>query len=268
MQLPGGRYRNHGIVEREWAFKPLDGHVELALWEAWRGPGSKVDCITRAIASTVEFPDCQEEDEAAAGLSVADRQFLLAQLACHLGASQFWLSADCQSCREPFDTPVDLVRVPVKPAGPGYPFAEAAVATGPVTLRVPTGADQAAIEELAEEAEAVALLARRCIVGDGESDGQTQLLTGADLVAIDAALQEVAPELATAVASSCPSCGAQNAIPFEVSALLHSSLKNPLQDVHDIAAIYHWAESEILALPRARRHAYLALINQRRGMFG
>lgn len=265
MQLPGGCYGEDGSIEREWAFRPLTGHVELDLWEAWHAPRSKVDRVTRSIAATVDLPSDRAGDGAAA-LSVADRQFLLARLTCRLGASQFWVSANCSSCGKPFDTPVDLERLPVRPGGDGYPFAKAEVAGRLVKLRAPTGADQAAIEEIADERQALVALARRCILAAPEAAPVADDLTDDDLYAIDATLQDVAPEVATAVTTACPNCGAENATPFDVAALLRASLRNPLEDVDDIAAIYHWGEAEILALPRERRHRYLELIDRRRGM--
>jgi hypothetical protein len=265
MQLPGGLYRQDGIVEREWDLRPLNGHLELALWDAWHGSRSKVDCITRTIASTIKLPGDCDEDTAAAGLSVADRQFLLAQLACHLGASRFWISADCPSCRERFDVPVDLTRLPIKPAGEGYPFAEAEISSGAVKVRAPTGTDQAAIQNIADERQAMVSLVRRCIVPQAGREPVEQTFTDDDLNAIDEAFQHVASEIASAVTSRCPNCGTENSTPFDLSALLLSSLRNPLEEVHDIAAVYHWSEGEILALPRERRHQYLALIDQRRG---
>ncbi len=254
MLLPGGLCREDGIVDREWALMPLDGHVELALWEAWHGARSKVGAVTRAIASAIALAGARENaDDAAADLSVADRQFLLAQLARQLGASRFWLSADCTSCGKPFDVAVDLARLPVKTAGESYPFAEAKLAHRTVRLRAPTGRDQAAVEEIADEGQAVRTLVERLVERDAHAE---PALSDDDLEAIDEALQAVAPEVATAVTSACPDCGADNATSFDVAELLLSSLRNPLEEVHDIAATYHWGEGEILALPRERRHQY------------
>lgn len=267
MQLPGGLYREDGTVEKAWAFKPLDGHAELALWGAWQASSSKVDCVTKAIASAIELPKDRDEKESGADrLSVADRQFLLAQLACSLGASRFWISAECVSCRKPFDAAVDLEHLPVKPAGKGYPFAEAKILGGTAAVRAPTGADQAAIENIADERQALLSLVRRCLVPQSEGEHAEPAFTDDDLEAIDDALQKVSPEVATRVTSLCPSCGCENSTLFDVSALLLSSLKDPLEEVHDIAAVYHWGEGDILALPRERRHRYLALIDRRRGM--
>lgn len=256
MQLPGGTYDAQGEVNRALRFKHIDGVAELAMWQAGTGDKPRLGCIDRLIDCCVAL------GAPAASLSVADRQYVLAALASRLGHDQFWISSQCRDCESRFDARVDLSKLPAKPAGATYPFATATIAAGSARLRVPTGRDQAAIADITDTFEAIAALARHCIVSNDVSLADDPERLADDIEAIDAALQEVAPEVATSVSTECPDCGYENTTPFDIAALLISRLDNPLEDVHEIASIYHWSETEILSLPRQRRQDYLDLIDR------
>jgi hypothetical protein len=64
----------------------------------------------------------------------------------------------------------------------------------------------------------------------------------------------------TRVQLVCPSCGAMTSILVDASALVFERLASTtrlLNEVDTIARCYHWSERDILALPTARRRAYL-----------
>jgi hypothetical protein len=64
----------------------------------------------------------------------------------------------------------------------------------------------------------------------------------------------------------CPGCGAQARLTFDPATFLFARLRRRrdiLDDIDLIASHYHWGEAEILDLPIARRHAYLARIEAR-----
>jgi hypothetical protein len=64
----------------------------------------------------------------------------------------------------------------------------------------------------------------------------------------------------------CPGCGAQARLTFDPTAFLVARLRRHrdiLDEIVLIASHYHWGEAEILDLPIARRHAYLARIEAR-----
>jgi len=260
MMLPGGVWQQ-GSLQREAAFRPVDGHLELALaTAAGTGqdlPGLVSEALHAALAQLgSQAPDRQQVD----ALSVGDRQFLMSRLAGHLGLAQAWLSAVCSHCRSQFDFSLDYSILPAKPAARGYPFAEAKLTTGTVQLRVPTGADQRAILHLADEVQARQELAQRCIVG------QPVALTEDDIVLIEAALEELAPELSTSVSAPCPECATDNYLEIDPYYCLGRVGNELFLEVHKLAAFYHWSEADILNLPRWRRKKYLGLIDRARGM--
>lgn len=256
MRLPGGYYREDGKIMGSGRFRALNGHRERTVWEAIHGrPSSRPVSISRIIDALFEAED--GKDWSADQLSVGDRQFLLARLAARFDGGPFWLNSECVECGEHFDLCIDPGELPVKPPGAGYPFAFAKVGGRKLKVRAPTGVDQQAIAELEDEAEAITLLAKRCIIDPPPfTDGDETL------GAIETAMQAVSPEVAATATSQCPKCGTENETPIDVFGLLVSRMRDPLEEVHSIAFAYHWSENDILSLPRARRHAYLALIDR------
>jgi hypothetical protein len=259
MSLPGGLWHD-GRLEREYAFKALDGALELALAEAGAASGSVPERVGAVLAvALARLGDAAATPERVSALCVTDRQFLMRELAALVDDKPVWLAAVCHGCGEPFDVPVEPAQLPLKPAGAGYPWAEADTAGGRVRLHVPSGADQAAIAAIADTDEAMLALAQRCRV-EGPPIGAE------DLPAIDAAFERVAPELALAVAAVCPGCGAANTVPVAPYRSLDADADALFDEIHALASHYHWGEAEILALPRERRRRYLRLIERARGM--
>ncbi|MCP4308629.1 MAG: hypothetical protein GY788_27900 [bacterium] len=258
MQLPGGITTTDGRVEKRGRIRDIDGRLEMELWEACAGGGNRVACIDRIIDAAVEF---DAERPCAAELATGDRQFIMAQLSCHIANHLFWRSVACSGCDTLYDISIDLNQLPVVPAGTSYPTTTALITAGEVEVRVPNGADQAAVERIDDPMLAITELAQRCIMTPGRTLATETEARDTDLAAIDRALQEIAPQVAASVTSRCPDCGAENETAFDSTEPFFASLANPLTEFHDIAMAYHWSEAEIAALPRARRRAYLALID-------
>ncbi|MBT0895081.1 hypothetical protein KI811_14805 [Geobacter hydrogenophilus] len=269
MRLPGGIVRD-GARRRDFAFRSLTGAVELALAEA-DGVGSTLPArVTAALAAALAHVGGEAPLPATvAGLAVADRQFLMGRLATGLGLGESWLTAGCGRCGERFDFSVTHADLPVKEAGEGYPFATVETSLGPCRFRVPTGADQEFLAGLDDEREAFRCLVGRCLVdspGRRTGDGQPTF-TADDVARIESALEAVAPEVAVSVQAACPACGTTHVIDVDpYAALSRNAGGGLLQEIHILAASYHWSEGEILALPLERRRRYLELIDRARGM--
>lgn len=78
---------------------------------------------------------------------------------------------------------------------------------------------------------------------------------------VAAALLAARPLLDIRLALACPDCGHGFAPRFDITACLWADIETAaarlLDDVHVLAAAYHWPEAAILALTPARRAAYL-----------
>ena len=259
MQLPGG-IEGPGGVRRGFTFAPITGAVEMVLAAADEGrslPLRVTDALTAGLAELGGEPVTWER---AHHLCVGDRQFLMRQLAARLGMDRLWLTAHCRHCASPFDFAVEQSRLPVKPAGAGYPHAEVETTWGPRHFRLPTGADQAAIAHLDDEDQArLALLSRLAEIS-------VEALTEAEVDEVEKALEAVAPEVALEAEASCPECGTDNRVTLDPYFGIGLDEERLLDEVHRLAATYHWSEQAILALPRSRRQRYLTRIDRDRGM--
>ncbi|HEX5687856.1 MAG TPA: hypothetical protein VFY73_27895 [Ideonella sp.] len=273
--LPGGLVEG-GARTRTYAFRPLDGAVELALGEVVVDAPSLPVAVTRALCATLAtLGDAPASAERVDALCVADRQFLMRELQCLCDASTRWLVATCAVCGERFDLEVDLRALPVTPAPAPFPLASGTHDGRVWHARLPTGADQAWLAR----ADA-ASLGNDDVGGDDKdiADLETRLmqrllLDGTDphlsenpatpglREAVEAALDAVAPGVVTTLGAPCPVCGQVNAVTTDPYERLGTGLDDLLRQVYALASHYHWSEADILRLPRSRRHAYLALLD-------
>jgi hypothetical protein len=269
MRLPGGVW-TEGELRRDFAFRPMQGHVELVISESNAGLEAtplRVTSILHAALEDLGGKPPREQDIWA--LSVGDRQFLMRQLALKLGKDEKWFSADCSACHETFDFPIRQSELPVKDAGEGFPYVSVKTSIGDVRLHVPTGHDQAEIPQDVSTDEARLWLLQHCVEkGSGKHGESLSLsdLSDDELLRIEQAMEEVAPEIGVIVESECPVCGRANRIYLDPYAPVFDLKSQLFSQIHILAATYHWSQKEILDLPVARRLTYLSLIDQARGM--
>lgn len=260
-QLPGGLSED-GTLRRSYAFRPMDGALELALTEAVGKSSSTPDAVTRVLS--VALSHLGERDVSATridSLCVADRQYLMRALQSHLKRDRPWLTAICGHCDARFDLQVDVAALPVTVAGPGFPFVCVRAEGREWRARVPTGADQAWLAAQPEADLPRRLVERLLVDEDGSAHVDDELIAQ-----LDAALDAVAPALVLQLAANCPECERPNSVSLDPYGALTSSSNDELWlDVHRIAAHYHWSEADILGLPLERRRVYLDLIDQARG---
>jgi hypothetical protein len=270
VELPGGLWEN-GRCRKAFAFRPVTGALELALADSGNGRPMAVR-ITEALSAALEHLGGEAATpERVAACCIPDRHFLLRRLQIHAGRGKSWLQATCSACAQPFDFYLDVEALPVRPAKRGYPFASLRIGEVDMRFRIPTGSDQQAIIGMESDAEAQWGLLRRCWVpekGRGSAkDWKRFRLTGAEGFArVESALESVAPELVSGVQAPCPQCGHSNEVSLDPHAVLRQGVGEVLREVHLLAFHYHWSEADILGLGRPRRHHYLRLIDQSRGM--
>lgn len=121
-----------------------------------------------------------------------------------------------------------------------------------VEFRVPSVSDQLAIAG-AERAEET--LVRRCI--------RPPECGSAARRRAESAMEAMAPSLASELQGSCPECGAEVSAFFDPLQYVLRELRRQAayvyEDVWAIAERTHWPETDILALPAARRARYAGL---------
>jgi hypothetical protein len=86
---------------------------------------------------------------------------------------------------------------------------------------------------------------------------------------VERAMQALAPSLSHIVKGTCPHCQSAIEAYFDVQTFVLRELRiraiSVLRDIHLLAARYHWAEEQILALPGTRRLQYAAMIAEAGG---
>ena len=273
MQLPGGVWHNDQR-NRQFTFKPLTGSLELTLAEVACSNSSLPDKVTQVLSATLDQLAGQAPTfSSVETLCVADRQFIMRFLSIYLGSEQIWLTARCEHCEEQFDFMVNISELPVKEAGEGFPFASVETALGTCRIRVPNGADQRAIVSVENGKAALRILLERCMVQvPGElNDGKNvsdfiEKINPDDLRNIETAVEEVAPEIACMAQAACPECREVNVIGLDPYICLQQRPAKIFSEIHTLASIYHWSESDILSMTKMRRQRYLKLIDRSRGM--
>ncbi|MFK7868726.1 MAG: hypothetical protein AB8B58_05745 [Roseobacter sp.] len=260
ISLPGG-IETDGALRTDVVLRPMSGAVEMALAEVTRSSASQPAKVSRFLAETLLEVGGQPCDENVAGqLCVADRQYLVRQVGVSMGRDLIWLTGTCNACGESFDVPVEQSALPTKKASSDFPAVEVRLADRSVTVRSPTGSDQHAISHLPVD-KARDILLRRLAGLEGEAD-----VSSDEEAQIESAIEALSPEVTTEIGSACPACAAEQRIAVDPYAALAGHGGDILQDVHVLASKYHWPEADILALPRARRKAYLAMIDAARGI--
>ncbi len=149
----------------------------------------------------------------------------------------------------PAEQPGWFKLIDVPGAGRGGTARAADADDGGLFFRLPTIAD---LMEVAGGAEPAQELAHRCVRPSGIPARQLRL--------IETAMQAIAPILSRDLQGLCPACGAAVTLHFDPRRYCLRELRDRAgflyDDVDALARRYHWAEAQILALPRRRRMHY------------
>lgn len=173
------------------------------------------------------------------------------------------LSARCvaAACGDAFEFELPLQALPGGEADAG-PISVPLGDERSVTMRRPTGEDLRCWRDAkpASRAEAVRVMLDSLVLA-GQAGPEDEACVSASIAAMD-------PLVDFTVSCRCPACGAPNEVAVDLESLALARLlarqRSLLQEVHRFASNYGWTESEVLALPPARRARYLALIEGER----
>ena len=239
------------VSNLEVALRQPDGADELVLRETGGSP------VSRALALLARLSDAEDCSQ----LTVTDFEVLLLALRVEALGEVWDLGFACPDCASPVEVSFRLADYvghirPRRPAhvsdAPGRPGWHTCQG---VAFRLPTARDQAAVAEFADPTKA---LTERCF-DPPRPPARVR-------ARIERAMAAMAPEVSRPLAGRCPACDAAVEAPVHVARLVIGELTrqsaNLYDEVHLIAAAYHWREAEILQLPRRRRQAYAERIRQ------
>jgi uncharacterized protein (UPF0212 family) len=229
----------------------------LDLWERGRGQTSAQRALAWLEAARLE----DQDDPAFWTIAERDAQILF------LRESAFGLemegSAHCPRCGErlelQFTTREILPRAETSGGHIAVELDDCAV-----RFRLPVAGDLANLSAFTPDAARNELLAT-CFL-DGQRAGITlafKEVPEAIRAAVEEEMARRDPYAHTELALNCPACGQAWNQAFDAASFLGTELeawaRRTLNEVHVLASVYGWTESEILQLSPARRQLYLSL---------
>jgi hypothetical protein len=242
------------------ALRPLVGEALLAAWERGSMQQQPARALTLLLAGR---PDLREPD--AAMMTVAERDLALLDLRDRSFGPIMAAFFVC-SCGERLE-----FTLPNAAAAAGLQRAVQPEITilheqHRLRLRLANSADIAAAATQPDLEAARMLLVDRCLsaeASDGAPVAAALLPQAAREAAIDrlSAMHEAA-ELT--VSLCCPGCDSPQSVPIDVPTFLWAEVRHAahrlLQEVHEIAWAYGWAEEAVLAMSPHRRQAYIDMV--------
>ena len=250
--------------------RPRVGSTELSVAEAAAGVGSRPERVTAVLAAVYGTIAGEAATlELVRSLCTGAREWLLQQAAHQLHPRLGWFETRCETCHEPYDLALALGAAGRAEGGRGFPVVVVETSLGRRSFEAPNGnheeawARQVATPHSAEEIDPKRFFAAACGLADGAS-AEAQRFDANDLERIDGALEDLSPDVADAVVSSCPNCGEPTTARLEPLSFGFPDALDILRDVHLIAGRYAWTEDHILDMPSSRRSAYVSLISQQR----
>jgi hypothetical protein len=275
--LPGGYWDDAGRLHRAARLRPLTGREEELLGGG--GGDSSAAMVTAVLAGCVtRLGDLEPvSPDVVRRLLVADRDYLLLRLRQLTFGDRVRAELVCPwaECGERVSIEFGVSDIPVHEPPERAPqhVLRLSAAADPdqqeVVLRLPTGADQEDIAPWAarDEPRALTALLGRCVLRvDGRPPGEDRLgaLSPRARAEIEAELERLAPRVERTMETTCAECGRAFTAPLDLYRFFFGELRTDrallYREVHYLAFHYHWTESEILALSRAKRRTYIDLL--------
>jgi hypothetical protein len=245
----------------EVRFRVPDGNDDLAILEA---AGNVVERALAVLPRLALFAaDARWE-----ALTVTDFEFGLLELRRFLLGDRVSCDFRCARCEERMEVEFSIEAFlsdiePKMPCGvrpnearPGWYLLDGSLET---SFRLIEVRDQ---EKVLGQRDAAHLLTQLCIE---PHDGNARSLAHR-LARVVRSMEAMAPAVSRPVAGVCAACDAPVTMPLHVPRLVMDELRMAASGVHQqthaIAEAYHWDEASILAMPQARRQAYVEMIRQ------
>jgi hypothetical protein len=224
IELPGGLLDAAGRAHRRVHVRELTGADEEALFERSVSGSQRVSAFLARVIESVEGLDVPIDAGFTAGMHIGDRDYLLLRLRqLDLGDAVHQVMR-CPACAAKVDVDLLISELPVRRLA--EPQAAYPVNAGGMTLqvRLPSGADQAAVEALALDNPAAAntrLFARLVADVDGRgapSEAQVRDWPVAARAQLSAWLQAQVPGPDLFLELACPHCQADMSYAFDLPA--------------------------------------------------
>jgi hypothetical protein len=263
-ELPGGLALDSGRCLTTAVLRPLLGREEEWLAHASEAPSAAR--VTRLLSSClVSLGGEPVTSGLVRKLLVGDRDYLMLQVRRLSLGDDVHAVLTCPACAARMDVDFRVSEVPVEARfqeAPSYTMGAPDAERGErvIRFRLPTGGDQEDLVAMSVE-EAADELLDRCVLDDGGRP-----LSSEERAAVVEKMERLAPQVDLELDLVCPECSHSFAAPFDTTMFFFEEMRinsrQLLREVHTLAFYYHWSESDILGLRRARRREYLGLLNE------
>ena len=249
---------------RQTHLRPLSAQDQIEFLD--RDPGT----IPAARMVTGLLSKCAGlSEEEAAGLTAGQREALLLELRALTFGDRMACLLRCPNsgCGQKLDLDLRVSQLILdSKAVPGEIY-EAAVDGWRVKFRLPDGGDQEAVAQTAygDEQRALQVLLARCLQAVEHEGSPSREIPAALAERISAKMAELDPQAEIALDAVCPACGRTFRTILDTATFFFTEIASHaralLGEVHVLAAVYHWSEAAILAMPERRRRRYLDLVD-------
>ncbi|QQO57347.1 MAG: hypothetical protein N838_32360 [Thiohalocapsa sp. PB-PSB1] len=270
VNLPNGLWLDDQC-QQVAGLNPLSGYDEAHLL-ALQGRVSPARWTSELLARCVTHIGTLQPVslEAVQSLSVGDREALLLHVRRLAFGEALSCILDCPACGKKLNIDVQISQLLLpQTQNPAYWYrARLPQSNAQATFRLPTGADQEAIADLAAQdpSAAVDMLMNACL--HSLTDGDMPLEIWPEDVVGDLAklIAEHDPQAELILNTACPECGHRFDVLLDVGTYFAEEINHRLpylyREVHLMAWHYHWSEAEILSMTRSHRKIYLDLLDE------
>jgi hypothetical protein len=270
--LPTGLWVD-GICHKTAEVRALTGSDEVFLLEAGQSllPAQRTTALLARCL--IELGPARDKTAAVRGLTVGDRDSLMLHVRLLTIGKTIQATVRCPNpdCSERMDLELKVNDLLVPPYSNCQEWYQQTInvdeKTWDVCFRLPTGADQEAVANIAHtdpQAAAEALL-RRCTKSDGNGNGSfPKQVPMSVFTELSARMAKLDPQAELILQATCPICAHAFSTELDISTYFFHELKERIKrvymEVHTLAFRYHWSEHEIMAMTPTRRRLYLDLL--------
>jgi hypothetical protein len=209
---------------------------------------------------------CSESPETLAQLSVGQRDARLLMLRHQTFGAQLTSIVTCTVCGERLEMNFSTADLHAGDEDESLDASSLAVAGYKLCFRLPNSLDLIAIADCQDADAARRLLLERCL-STSEHNGEPVSAGVLPAEIVDALAQRMAradPQGDVQLYLDCPQCGHQWHACFDVGSFFWNEInawaQRTLRNVHSLASVYGWRETDILNMSAWRRQFYLDCI--------
>lgn len=241
---------------------PLFKEQLLEIWER----GHNQHPVDQAL-TILSYASPRKTRMELAELSIGRRDLLLLELREQIFGKILNCGGACPNCKEPVEISFTTKEIRTHSIVPEQHETELQCDDYRIGYRLPDSRDLAAIAGCANDETARRLLIERCLVKITKKEVPiaSNELSEEAIRQSEQAIAEHDPQSEILLALSCPECGTEWQMLFDIVTFLWAEIaanaKRLLQEIHILATAYGWTETDILELSDARRYIYLEMAN-------